>query len=420
MKIKLQKDYISKEDMIKAYMEELKQELKRNLADDRSDVSMTTATSNEDCLAGESQDPEEYNEDDMIEERFNKLVEELREETKGDIILKQSQKSNLKFNLRPCERAVRALISIYLYLIMLTDLIIILCPSTHTILLMCTEFHSHFVTCRSGRQSRQLQASINRFEELWTKFDECRDIIEENWYIGGDVNAEQFKMKIKNTMMALKKWGKLKFGNLRKKINDFNQRLVEIQGNPAYTWDEEAKLKKELELLLEQEEVYWKQRSRISWLQGGDRNTSYFHNKASHRKTKNFIRRLQAESGEWIEDEEKLHMHIIGHFAGLFTERADYQDDISNLVESHIPRYMIEELEDKFTEEEIIKVIKDMRPWKAPGPDGVHAGFYQIYWSIVGDDVKKLALDILDGDGDIQALNHTYIVLIPKVLNPPK
>ncbi|KAK8684332.1 hypothetical protein V6N13_040362 [Hibiscus sabdariffa] len=50
--------------------------------------------------------------------------------------------------------------------------------------------------------------------------------------------------------------------------------------------------KTELKSLLDKDEQYWAQRSRVNWLQFGDRNSAYFHARASGRKKKNRIRGL--------------------------------------------------------------------------------------------------------------------------------
>lgn len=49
------------------------------------------------------------------------------------------------------------------------------------------------------------------------------------------------------------------------------------------------KLHLELNQYLNQEELYWKHRSKQFWLNEGDRNTRYFHKYASARKQKNSI-----------------------------------------------------------------------------------------------------------------------------------
>ncbi|KAI5675236.1 hypothetical protein M9H77_06186 [Catharanthus roseus] len=74
--LKLQKDVIPKEDLIKSYMEELKKELIRNLLpEDKTDISMT-GSSNEDCLAGESQDPDM---DKFSEDNIDHMVQEIED-----------------------------------------------------------------------------------------------------------------------------------------------------------------------------------------------------------------------------------------------------------------------------------------------------------------------------------------------------
>ncbi|KAI5667691.1 hypothetical protein M9H77_17544 [Catharanthus roseus] len=74
--LKLPKDVIPKEDLIKSYMEELKKELIKNLLpEDKTDISMT-GSSNEDCLAGESQDPDM---DEFAEDNIDHMVPEIED-----------------------------------------------------------------------------------------------------------------------------------------------------------------------------------------------------------------------------------------------------------------------------------------------------------------------------------------------------
>ncbi|PPD96677.1 hypothetical protein GOBAR_DD06313 [Gossypium barbadense] len=51
--------------------------------------------------------------------------------------------------------------------------------------------------------------------------------------------------------------------------------------------------------LYDEEERYWAQRARNQWLRKGDRNTRYFHVRASGRKKKNRIDKLKDKQGLW-------------------------------------------------------------------------------------------------------------------------
>ncbi|KAI5654233.1 hypothetical protein M9H77_31420 [Catharanthus roseus] len=83
-RLKLQKDVISKDDLIRSYMEELKKELVKNLlTDDKTDILMA-GSSNENCLAGESEDPDldEFSATDihqMVQDIENAARKEIKE-----------------------------------------------------------------------------------------------------------------------------------------------------------------------------------------------------------------------------------------------------------------------------------------------------------------------------------------------------
>ncbi|KAI5673471.1 hypothetical protein M9H77_13835 [Catharanthus roseus] len=80
--LRLKKDVIPKEDLIKSYLQEFKKELIKNLLpDDKTDISMA-GSSNEDCLAGESQDPndnDDMDEDNLNEDDINQMVKAMED-----------------------------------------------------------------------------------------------------------------------------------------------------------------------------------------------------------------------------------------------------------------------------------------------------------------------------------------------------
>lgn len=70
-------------------------------------------------------------------------------------------------------------------------------------------------------------------------------------------------------------------------------------------------MSREINHLLEQEELMWRQRSRAVWLKAGDRKTEDFHKEASQRQKRNSIHGIRDASGEWQTDPGKV------NFSGL-------------------------------------------------------------------------------------------------------
>ncbi|KAL9427669.1 hypothetical protein AB3S75_029786 [Citrus x aurantiifolia] len=87
---------------------------------------------------------------------------------------------------------------------------------------------------------------------------------------------------------------------------------------------------------------------------------------------------------------------------------------------SKITPEMHSHMEEPFTPEEIVNALSQMCPTKAPGPDGLPAAFFQKHWQAVGRGVVTTCLHILNDQGDLASLNHTYIALLPKIEKPKK
>jgi hypothetical protein len=55
---------------------------------------------------------------------------------------------------------------------------------------------------------------------------------------------------------------------------------------------------------------------------------------------------------------------------------------------------------------------------KAPGLDGFNGLFLKKTWHIIKEDIYELCFDFFSGRVDIQAINSSFITLVPKVNSP--
>lgn len=72
----------------------------------------------------------------------------------------------------------------------------------------------------------------------------------------------------------------------------------------------------------------------------------------------------------------------------------------------------------KFTDEEIRKSVFLLNQWKASGPDGYQAGFFQKSWNTVGKQVLEFVNMVWDNPSVITNINLTGICLITKIKHP--
>jgi hypothetical protein len=241
--------------------------------------------------------------------------------------------------------------------------------------------------------------------------------VKEAW----SVNQGHLSHKLHKTLDHLHNWGYRLFGSLPRKIKLAQDELMHLNHQHGIMDLSQQIKEKEVELdnLLEGEEMWWKQRSRADWLQHGDKNTKYFHMKASQRRKRNRITELKDNNGHVVRDYEDIEKILVEHFQNLFQKQQTHNiDKTVEVVKDKLNQEMKKNLGDKFTEIEVYNAIKDMKSMAAPGPDGLPALFYHTYWDIIGKNVIEAALNVLNNNEDPSPYNHTHICLIPKVPNP--
>ena len=168
-------------------------------------------------------------------------------------------------------------------------------------------------------------------------------------------------------------------------------------------------------MLVDKEHRLWFQRSKVLWATQGDRNSKYIHSRATQRKRKNTIQKLQSTNGQWSSSSEEVTEILIGYFQELYTSANQAPcDTTTESIEKVINPDLNNQLAHDFTAWEVQKAIKEMAPLKAPGPDGMPPLFYQHYWDTIGNDVTHSVLHFLNSTCLPDNLNHTFITLILK------
>ncbi|XP_075653882.1 uncharacterized protein LOC142624234 [Castanea sativa] len=166
------------------------------------------------------------------------------------------------------------------------------------------------------------RVKLFHFEAMWLKHEQCEEVVKEAWETGlqsGRVNP--IESCLEGCRIALTKWYSQVFGHVGKKLKQVQRKLqtLETHAIGLANKDQISETRRELNKLYAMEEDMWFQRARSNWAKSGDKNTRYFHEKASSRKKKNTILGLMDESNQWQEDLELIKGIAINYYKKLFS-----------------------------------------------------------------------------------------------------
>ncbi|XP_019179933.1 PREDICTED: uncharacterized protein LOC109175136 [Ipomoea nil] len=174
----------------------------------------------------------------------------------------------------------------------------------------------------------------------------------------------------------------------------------------------------ELEVLVHQDELFWRQRSKQLWLKHEDANTKYFHKAATIRRKRNFLQRIKDREGYWREG-SAMHNEIMRYFDCIFCS-SNSSPDLFHRVQKQVTDEMNSSLTKPFTMVEVKTTLFSMAPDKAPGPDGMSPAFYQHFWPVLGHDLSVFILSCVSNRAFPPGFNTSNIVLLPKKKIPEK
>ncbi|KAL9681842.1 hypothetical protein QQ045_013631 [Rhodiola kirilowii] len=255
-----------------------------------------------------------------------------------------------------------------------------------------------------------------RFAAMWMDNPEFSDVMIYIWEAGRGCSGS-WSERLDVCKEKLKAWNSSTFGNVQRRVKSIKDRLEEIKAlvRTEAVIEEEGRLSVDQWLL--REEVLWLQRSRISWLKFGDRNTKFFHACANQRRKKNWIKELRDARGNRFSDRNKITSMAAEYFDDIFspsyaTSEVDWNQQLECLqptITEEVNQFLLEDI----SEEEVRRAVFNMSPLKAPGMDGFPALFYQKNWGSIRGFVVDFVRDFwINGELD-DRINKTLIVLIP-------
>ena len=112
----------------------------------------------------------------------------------------------------------------------------------------------------------------------------------------------------------------------------------------------------------------------------GDRNTAFYHVLTPIRRNRNQILAIKDSTGEWVHEVNGIKDFIRRGFEGVYTSSLLSSSRCNPLPSQWQVKLFEEEkmsINGVALEEEIKSALWSLKPFKAPGPNGLHAGFFQ-------------------------------------------
>lgn len=225
------------------------------------------------------------------------------------------------------------------------------CRSDHRPVLLDTEFH----------EANLLQPveGFKHFEARWLMEETVDAVVQGAWdraKLCGQ--SPTLADRTKAVHAELHVWDREVLKAPKKRLKNLKKQLENVrhqERSPDVIW-KQKELQLKIDLLMEQEEMYWLQRGRTNWLLQGDRNTQFFHNAATSRKRRNQIKRILDDDGNWHEGTANVVPVVKSYFDHLFTSHVnDPGEDVLNKVERKVTPEMNAGLLAPFTAEEVAR-----------------------------------------------------------------
>ncbi|KAL8456445.1 hypothetical protein ACS0TY_034597 [Phlomoides rotata] len=185
-----------------------------------------------------------------------------------------------------------------------------------------SDHHPMVLHCAKDSSSRPRPF---KFQSAWTIDSRFRELVRLSWNHNSRPPdpISRIMQKLKRLKGALRIWNRQVFGLINKKIADANQAILAVQAQIYTTRDSDQLLESEIEAtiqlnrFLKQEQLFFAQKNRVSWLKDGDRNSAFFQRLHRIKKARPGINSLYID-GTLSTDQGAICENIVAYYSSLF------------------------------------------------------------------------------------------------------
>ena len=238
---------------------------------------------------------------------------------------------------------------------------------------------------------------------------------------------ELLKMEIRSKTIS---YSKTKKRELQCRQNNTQCKLEELdweirnKGNLSDNiLNEYDNLKTELKEIYDlkgQEAIF---RSKVKWIEYGEKPTKYFFNLEKRNYERKVITKLKPVDGEIITDSRRINEEIENFYKSFLISSMSQEDHMIDMEFNLFPAELHnqklsddeqEELEYDVTKGELLTALKGFKPDKNPGDDGFTKEFYKTFFKVVGDRLLDSFNDAFKEGKMSVSQRRGAITLIPK------
>ena len=255
-------------------------------------------------------------------------------------------------------------------------------------------------------QSNVFKESLEKLWPIWTEKINTYETILIWWEII-KINIKQLTIEISKSLNTSKY-----------ELNKMELRLNEIKDSDKYIHKNECKnLKQKIKQFYEKQTEAAKIRSRVKNFEEGEKSTRYFYNLEKHNISNKTWTKIKCKDGTVKTDIHSILSEQTNFFKELLTS-----DDIDlieansllNNVDTKLNNEERDFCEKDVSSEEIFKIIKQLKPNKSPGDDGIISEFYKTYWYLIKRELTDVIKYSLENDTLSKTQYNAIITLLYK------